>query len=470
MENLKFTKIIATCGPSIKSKEVIASLIENGVDLFRINFSHGTKEEWSYFIGMIRQVSEKTGKNIAIMGDLQGPRIRVSTHVGTLFLHKDEEWRVSAVKTNDDKTIVLDNPIFLESIKAGDKIVFDDGKIEVIVRSVTKNSASVRVVAGGKLLGGKGVNIIGDTVKIPSLTEKDRDDIQFALKHDLDFLALSFVKNREDVLSLKSILAEKNSNMEVVSKIETQEAIKNIDAIIDESFAIMVARGDLGITLPIARLPLFQKEIIAKSIEKGKPVIVATQMMESMVTNPIPTRAEVTDVSNSIIEGADALLLTEETAVGKYPVKVINTVVDIALASEKFVRENEIQYNTFDDKTVSFSIANAAKKISEEPNISKIVAFTQSGATALAVARNRPLVPIVALTGNKYIARKLSIVRGVYSEVITYFTSFDSAIREVSSILRRLNYCSSGETVCITAGLPFGEKGSTNLLKIHRII
>jgi len=469
MKELKFTKIIATCGPSMKSKEIISAMIEAGVDLFRINFSHGTKEEWSYFIGMIRQVADHSGKNIAVMGDLQGPRIRVSPKIDSLFLYKDDLWKISAMDSDDKKTIVLDNPIFINNIKTGDKIVFDDGKIEVSVQSVGENVAMVKVINGGKLLGGKGVNIVGETVQMPSLTEKDKDDVDFAVKHNLDFLAMSFVKSGNDIDLLKSILSEKETDIRIVSKIETQQAIENLDEIIDNSFAIMVARGDLGITLPIARLPLLQREIIAKSIEKGKPVIVATQMMESMVTNSIPTRAEVTDVSNSIVEGADALLLTEETAIGKYPVRVIKTVVDVAFESEKFIKENKIQYSTFDDKTVSFSIANAAKKISEEPSISKIVAFTQSGGTALAVARNRPSVPIIALTGDKAIARQLSLVRGVYAEVINYFTSFDTAIKDVSSILKRLNYCSSGETVCITAGLPFGEKGSTNLLKIHKL-
>ncbi|NIA23589.1 MAG: pyruvate kinase, partial [Proteobacteria bacterium] len=294
MKKLKFTKIIATCGPSMKSKEVIAAMVESGTDLFRINFSHGTKEEWSYFIGLIRQVADDFGRNIAIMGDLQGPRIRVSSEIDKLFLSKDDLWKVSAVDSGDKKTIILDNPIFINDIKKGDKIVFDDGKIEVSVQSVGKNSVTAKVVSGGKLLGGKGVNIIGETVQMPSLTGKDKDNIDFAVKHNLDFLAMSFVKTGKDVNLLKSILAEKKADIKVISKIETQQAVNDLDGIIDNSFAIMVARGDLGITLPIARLPLLQREIIAKSIEKGKPVIVATQMMESMVTNSIPTRAEVT--------------------------------------------------------------------------------------------------------------------------------------------------------------------------------
>lgn len=471
MNKLKFTKLIATCGPSAGSREVISSMIDEGVDAFRINFSHGDIKEWSNIIGIIKQLREEKNKDIAIIGDLQGPRIRVSHHIKKLFLNKEETYFLNNQnKSPSDRSILLDNPHFIDNISVGDRVVFSDGKIEGTIIGITSDHAEMKVISGGILEPGKGVNIVGGNINLPSITDKDSKDIGFAIKHGLDFIALSFVKSAQDVRHLKNTIHSNSSEIEVISKIETALAIDNLDEIIDESFGILLARGDLGIAFPVSDIPILQRKIIKKCIKKGKPSIVATQLMESMINNPIPTRAEVTDVSNAIIEGTDALLLTGETAVGKYPIKTISFTKEVALKSENYIREHAVHYLTDDDGTIPFSIANSAKRISDNPEIKKIVAFTESGTTAIYVARNRPNVPIIALTDSNIVARKLSIVRGVYTEVINYFTSFDGAINTVGTILKKLNYATSGDIICITAGLPFGEKGNTNLLKIHKIL
>lgn len=464
------TKIIATLGPASSSAAMIGKLIDAGADIFRLNFSHGSNSEKAVIIETIRAVSEKKEKHIGILADLQGPKIRTGRmENGAIQLLKGDKLEI----TTDDiigrpgriSTIYKDLP---NDVKPGSRILLDDGLIELKVNTVNGNTVTCTVVEGGKLKDLKGINLPGVPVSAPSLTEKDRRDLEFCLEHDIDFLALSFVRKPSDIEDLKRIIFEREKKIMVVAKIEKPEALRCFNAILKVTDAVMVARGDLGVEINPEKVPLIQKKIIRACNEAGKPVITATQMLESMITHPRPTRAETSDVANAILDGTDAVMLSGETASGAFPVEAVRLMDKVARDVESSELDRTHPRRDIRSNSIAEAVAEAACQAAMTLQAKAIVVFTHSGSTAALISKFRPPFPIVAFTQPLATMRRLAIYWGVKPFPIGVMTGTDEQILAVEAILLNSGF-RKGDVVVITMGVPVEARGSTNLMKVHKL-
>lgn len=472
------TKIVATVGPSCDTYEKLLELTKAGVNVFRLNFSHGAHEDKLTIINYIRQINSTEPYNISILGDLQGPKLRVGEiENGSIPLLPGDILIFTNTKCVGSKEgkIYVSYPNLAADVVIGNKILIDDGKLEVEVVEITKeNDVKVRVTMPGILLPKKGVNLPDTKISLPALTEKDLADLDFMIAHNLDWIALSFVRRVDDLKILKNILKEHNSKSKVMAKIEMPEALVNLREIILESDGVMVARGDLGVELPVEQVPLIQKDIVRKCIHRGKPVIVATQMMESMMDRIKPNRSEITDVANAVLDGADAVMLSGETAMGQHPVLVVQTMRKIILEVEKkeygYNREDDLKPQPHSPSFHSDAVCYNACKIAKDVNAEGIIAMTQSGYTAWVVSSYRPKSPLYIFTKERSLVNQLSLSWGVRAFYYAEEESIDEIFHDQIEILRGRGFLKSGDTVISTGSIPVHLHLPTNLLKITRIL
>jgi pyruvate kinase len=468
------TKIVATLGPASSSKEVLLNMIKAGVDVCRLNFSHGSQEDHQKVIDVIREINEKYKTNVGILADLQGPKIRIGMvkegGVNLLSGHKIEITTKELL--GDEKQIYITYQSFPSDVRSGEIILLDDGKIQMRVLSTNnKDTVQCEVVYGGVLTSRKGVNLPNTKVSIPSLTEDDLDNLEFALKNDVEWIGLSFVRSAEDIIELKRIIARSGNAARVIAKIEKPEAIDNIDEIIEVTDGVMVARGDLGVEMPMEQVPLLQKMIARKCRAASKPVIVATQMLESMITSPRPTRAEVNDVANSVLDGADAVMLSGETSVGEYPLIVIETMQKIV----RNVEENDYPYSTakvLNKNSPTYmgdAVCGSAVFLAESTSAVGIISMTSSGYTAFEISSYRPKAATFIFTSNIKLLNTLSLLWGVRGFYYDRFESTDKTFRDVNQILKSENLVETGNVVINTAAIPIEKKGKTNMIKVSII-
>lgn len=464
------TKIVATVGPSSNSKEMLRALIHEGVDVFRLNFSHGTHEDHQKVIDYVRELNNELGTAITLLQDLQGPKIRVQEVEPGVVLERNQTLIITTRQLLGNREIVSTSYTNLpKDVTAGDLILVDDGKIELKVVEVREIDIVTSVVHGGPLKSRKGINLPFTKVSAPSLTQKDYADLEFGIKNDLDWIALSFVRRGPDIQEMRDILNKHNSTALVVAKIEKPEALSNIDEIIALTDAVMVARGDLGVEIWLEEVPMVQKMIIEKCNSIGKPVIVATQMMESMIENPRPTRAETNDVANAVMDGADALMLSAETAAGKYPLEVIRSMVRTIVSVEK---NPSIYYNFHDpDPESSIYIHDclvlAACKLAKQVGAKAIVGMTTTGYTALKSSSHRPNLNIFVFTANKKLLTTINLVWGSSAYYYDKTNSTDETIADVEEILKKDGHVVSGDIFVVLASMPIREKQRTNTIKIN---
>ncbi len=465
------TKVIATLGPASASEEVLEKLFEEGIDVCRLNFSHGTQEDHLRNILLIRKLNEANACNVAILADLQGPKLRIGeVENNAVNLENGKTFSfVSEPCMGNAEQAYMSYSSLAADVNAGETILVDDGKIRLeVVETNGKDRVVTRIINGGILSSRKGVNLPDTAVSLPSLTEKDISDAKFAIMHEVDWIALSFVRSVTDILELKELMKQdKKPSSRVIAKIEKPEALREIDQIIDMSDAIMVARGDLGVEVPFDRVPLIQKDLVRKCIDMSKPVIIATQMMESMISNFRPTRAEANDVANAVLDGADALMLSGETSVGHDPVEVVRSmqrIIDWTEKSYHFFRNNPAR--EFSRTFLADSICHSACKMAEMTRAKAIITFTHSGYTALQIACHRPDVNIFAFTDNKRIISKLSLVWGVRAFHTKVFGNIDEYIDFSIEWLKERNLIQEDDTIVHIGSTPILERGKTNLLKI----
>lgn len=470
MRRYRNSKIIATLGPSSASFEQIESLYLAGADVFRLNFSHGTHDEHLEKIKTIRSIEEKHGSSIAIIQDLQGPKFRIGRFFdNSINLVKSQIFKLDLDQTDGDSTRVnLPHPEIYDSLRVLDKILLNDGKICLEVRDVKKDCITTVVTQSGELSNFKGVNIPGSNLVIDSITAKDKSDIEFGLNHGVDFIALSFVQRAKDIIDAKELI---NGRSRVMAKIEKPSAVDNLREIIEASDAVIVARGDLGTELPPENVPCIQKKVIGECHILGKPVIVATQMLESMVSSTLPTRAEASDVATAIFEGVDAVMLSAESATGKYPVESVSMMDRIIKTSEKdpiykeLVQSKRIPL----DGTVANAITASAREVAIVTKIPVIVVFSKNGLAALKIARERPVSPVLCLTTLKETSRFLAVVWGVYSLMIPEIKDVWEMVERACKHSFEEGFATPEDNIAIIAGIPFGKSGGTNALRISKV-
>lgn len=467
------TKILATLGPASNTEEKIADLIEAGVDGFRFNFSHGTHEEHKEVYERVRRIAKKKNEHITLVADMQGPKLRIGMFKdGKVLLNKGQKFVLDMKKElGDENRVTLPHKEIFEAIKVGDKLLVNDGNIILRVVKCNKESAVTEVEVGGFISGHKGVNLPNSSLNISALTPKDLDDLDFALKLGFDCICLSFVQRASDIKEARKIIGKKAW---IISKLEKPQALDDLNAIIKASDMVMVARGDLGVECPIVTVPVLQKQIVAKCREVGKPVIVATQMLESMISAPMPTRAEVSDVANAVYDGCDVVMLSAETAAGNYPVESVKTmcgVIDeVENDPEYFKNVNRFGKNkSCNDE--AHAITRAAAEISKTLNgVACVATFSVSGATTMAMAQERPVQPIMSINPNEIIARRMNLVWGVKTFIDKkVFESFDNIEKVSRGFARLMDGVKDGDYVVVTAGYPFGRVGSTNVLHTIQI-
>jgi pyruvate kinase len=470
---MRKTKIVCTIGPASEDPETLKRLILAGMNVARLNFSHGSHEEHGRRIDAVRQAAAELGRTVAILLDTKGPEIRTGELQGG----------EAELKAGDRLTLttepILGNAqrvsVSYEGLPAdvqpGSTILIDDGLIRLDVEAVEGTEIHCRVANGGLLKNRKGVNLPGLKVNLPGITSKDADDIVFGIQKGVDFIAASFVRKPEDILEIRKILEEHDADIEIIAKIENSEGLEHLDEILEVADGLMVARGDLGVEIPAEEVPLVQKEMIRKCNNLGKPVITATQMLDSMQRNPRPTRAEASDVANAILDGTDAVMLSGETAAGKYPVEAVETMDRIALRTEKALRYRDLfrQRRLEQEVSITDSISQAVVHAAESLQSSAIITSTESGFTARMVSKYRPRAPIIAVTPNDRVMAKLSLVWGVYPVKGTKVTNTDEMLQVAIRSALASKYVRHGDLVVITAGVPSGQSGSTNLIKVHVI-
>ena len=469
--NFRHSKIVCTIGPATRSPRMIDKLFAAGMDVARLNFSHGTHEEHAENFAMIRGASGKHEKPIAILADLQGPKIRTGALAGggPVMLRAGQSFTITTAKVLGDSTRVSTTftPLPRE-VHRGDRILLSDGLIELRVQQVRERQVVCEVVNGGALGQHKGINLPGLKLRVPALTPKDRADLAFALKHGANYIAVSFVRRPEDVLLAKRLIRRAGKDTPVIAKIEKPQAIENLDAILRAADAVMVARGDLGVEMSPERVPVVQKMIIARARELRRPVITATQMLESMTENPRPTRAEASDVANAIFDGSDAVMLSAETATGKYPVESVSMMARIVEEAESSVSEFPRPAQQ-EQLKVPGTVAELVCHGSRELHIKVIAVFTHSGFTARLISRYRPLVPIVAFSPEQETRRRLGLIWGVYPRNIQDVRKIDGLAAVAEKRLLEERLVRKGDIIGIVAGTPMGIRGTTNFMKFHVI-
>lgn len=470
---MRKTKIVCTIGPASEDPEILKRLILAGMNVARLNFSHGSHEEHGRRIDAVRQVAAELGRTVAILLDTKGPEIRTGELQGG----------EAELKAGDRLTLTTESIVgnaqrvsvsyerLPADVQPGSTILIDDGLIRLDVEAVEGTEIHCRVVNGGLLKNRKGVNLPGLKVNLPGITSKDADDIVFGIQKGVDFIAASFVRKPEDILEIRKILEEHDADIQVIAKIENREGLDHLDAILEVADGLMVARGDLGVEIPTEEVPLVQKEMIRKCNNLGKPVITATQMLDSMQRNPRPTRAEASDVANAILDGTDAVMLSGETAAGKYPVEAVETMDRIAQRTERALRYRDLfrQRRREQEVSITDSISQAVVHTAENLQSSAIITSTESGFTARMVSKYRPRNPIIAVTPNDRVMAKLSLVWGVYPVKGTKVTNTDEMLQVAIQSALASKYVRHGDLVVITAGVPSGQSGSTNLMKVHVI-
>ncbi len=471
---MRKTKIVCTIGPASESIEKLTQLMEAGMNVARLNFSHGNFEEHGERIKNIREASEKVGKNIAILLDTKGPEIRTHNMVnGTIELQVGTKCIISMteVEGTPEKFSVTYEGL-IDDVQVGSKILLDDGLIGLEVEQLDKENGEihVKVLNTGTLKNKKGVNVPGVSVKLPGITEKDANDILFGIEQNVDFIAASFVRRASDVLEIRQLLEKNNgTHIHIIPKIENQEGVDNIEEILEVSDGLMVARGDLGVEIPAEEVPLVQKDLIKKCNALGKPVITATQMLDSMQRNPRPTRAEASDVANAIFDGTDAIMLSGETAAGTYPVEAVQTMHNIASRAESALDHKNLLSNLSknNEHTITDAIGESVAHTALNLNVNAIITSTESGHTARMISKYRPKAPIVAVTANDYVVRRLALVWGVYPQLGQKSITTDEVLDNAVDESLNSGLVSHGDLVVITAGVPIGQAGTTNLMKIH---
>jgi pyruvate kinase len=472
MEKTSFnkTKIVATVGPASNNKEMLRALAVEGVDVFRLNFSHGTHDDHRKVIDYVREINAEMGTHIALLQDLQGPKIRVNDMEPGVQLVAGQELTITTRELmGNDKIVSTSYKLLPNDVKVGDMILIDDGKIELKVKEIRDSEVTTTVVYGGPLKPRKGINLPFTKVSAPSLTEKDLVDLEFGLANQVDWIALSFVRKAEDIDELRKIIDERKSNSRIIAKIEKPEALKNIDSIIAATDAVMVARGDMGVEIWMEEVPMVQKMLVTKCNKAAKPVIVATQMMESMIENPRPTRAETNDVANAVMDGADALMLSAETAAGKYPIEVIRSMVRTISSVE---RQGDVyfKFREIDHQSPIFihdSLILASCKLAKDVNAKAIVGMTSSGYTAYVASSHRPNTNIFVFTSNKAILNTLNLVWGTRAYYYEKQSSTDETIADVGDMLKRDGHVTTGDIFISLASMPIHERNRTNMMKIN---
>ncbi len=471
----KKTKIVATLGPASDSVEKIMEMITAGLDVCRINFSHGEYKVHDQTIKNIREADKRLGTHTSILADLQGPKLRVGKIKGDNLMLEEGSMVVFSTKEvpETSKKLYITYPDFAKDVKAGERILLDDGKLGLTVAKTDgEYEVTAKVVHGGILKSNKGVNLPNTRISLPCLTEKDLKDLDFVLDRDVDWIGLSFVRSARDIIELKHIIKTKEKHARVVAKIEKPEAIDDIDDIVKETDALMVARGDLGVEIPLQNVPLIQKMLVTKALKNAKPVIVATQMMESMIENYTPTRAEVNDVANAVLDGADAVMLSAETSVGKFPVRVIevmNKIVTQIETSDKIYHHEEPPAESKEERYITDSICFNATRLSKRVGAKAIMTMTVSGYTAFKISSQRPEASIFVFTGNRKLLTQLSLVWGVRTFFYDKMVSTDHTIADIRYILRKQGYVEEGDMVIHLASMPINEGGKTNMLKLSKV-
>ena len=468
------TKIIATIGPSTSSKEMIRKIIQKGVSVCRINFSHVSHVEAKEIIDNIKGVNKQIHAHTAILADLQGPKIRVGNFEKPIKLKKGSQIFFNTTKKQPND-IFISYSNFAKDVKKGDRVLLDDGKISLLVQNTNKkNRVKLKVVFGGKLESNKGVNLPNTDISLPCLTKKDKKDLSFILEQKIEWIGLSFVRTSEDVKKLKNIIKRhKKSEARVIAKIEKPEAINDIESIVLESDAVMVARGDLGVEVPLHKVPVFQKMIVDKCIKQSKPVVIATQMLESMTDNIFATRAEVNDVANSVIDGADAMMLSGETSVGKHPLRAIDTmrkVINDVEKSRHNISKNAPERDiVLNKRYISNAICANACQISDNVNAKAIITATYSGYNTIKTSSYRPKAYIYAFTNHHTILNTLSLVWGVKAFYYDGGKTTDDTVLDTKNILKKHKYVKKGDKVINIASMPAEERGMTNMMKLSKV-
>ncbi len=481
-DHRKRTKIVATIGPATQHPGMLRAMIRAGMDVARINFSHGDLETHARNIATIRRLAAEENAVVAIMADLQGPKLRL----GTLLVEPVELTEGDRVTLTAADRLDPENPFLipfphgdvLRDFKVGDRLLIDDGQIEMVVQAKTSSGVTAEVVTGGLLYSRKGVSVPDTTLTLSSITDDDRAHVKFALEQGVDYIAMSFVRSADDLRELRWLMRHLNGDAALIAKIEKAEAIANFDAILEQSDGIMVARGDLGVETPAEQVPVYQKNIIRRCNEAGRPVITATQMLNSMIDNPRPTRAEASDVANAIFDGTDAIMLSGETAVGKYPLQAVEMMVRIAqIAEEYMLSRKELDFGKLSAealhadrrRSVPAAISHVTSQIAQMLDARLIVASTYSGYTARRVARERPSTPILATTPNRVTYHRLALVWGVTPILVDEFKTIDEMIRVAVDKAQALQLVEADDLLVIIGGVPFGVGGQTNFLKVLRV-
>ena len=472
MRTWRRTKIVATLGPALDTESALTAVMEAGANVFRANFSHGTADDHKKRIELVRNVSKKLGQEVAIFADLQGPKIRVARFKNKKVVLKPGQAFVLDMDLNVDDgnehQVGVDYKGLADDLNSGDKLLLDDGRVVFVVNKIEGKKIHCTVEVGGELSNNKGINRQGGGLSAAALTEKDKEDLKTAVKLNVDYIAISFPRNAEDMEYAKQLIAEAGGKAGVIAKIERAEAIENIDEIIVASDAIMIARGDLGVEIGDAQLPAVQKELIQKARDKDKAVITATQMMESMITNSIPTRAEVFDVANAVLDGTDAVMLSSETAMGDHPVEAVEAMSRICEGSEKenSVTKKRSNYS-IESKKVDRAISMACMLTADNLNAIAIAALTESGSTALWMSRTNHSIPIFALTTHIGTLRKVTLYRGVYpARIKTIDTNHATVNKDAINVLTELGVAKENDLVIITKGDLAGIRGGTNAMKV----
>lgn len=473
-QSLSRTKIIATLGPASSTKEIIKKMINEGVDVFRINFSHSGKEEFLRLAEIVREANNESDCDVSILADLQGPKLRIGELENNRidFYAGDVVTFVSEKCMGNRDRIYMSYAGFPRDMNPGEIILVDDGKIKLEVTGTDKKSkVTAKVIYGGTLSSHKGINLPNTKVSLPCLTEDDIANAVFAIEHGVDWIALSFVRKSSDIIELKELIRKNNGNAGVIAKIEKPEAIYEIDRIIDLSDGVMVARGDLGVEMPFEEVPLIQKMIVKKCIEQSKPVIIATQIMESMISNFMPTRAESNDVANAVLDGADALMLSGETSVGKYPVETIHNMQKIIYYTEAHGYPFLRTYSRVEETTspLAESVCYNAAVFAKEVNARAIITFTHSGYTAHRISSYRPEADIFTFTNNKKIIQNMTLIWGVRAFYLEKYEELEDAITESSKFLKENNFLGEGDCVIFVGSIPLNVHGKTNILKVSYI-
>ena len=463
-------KIVATLGPATSSPEILRELVRAGLDVARLNLSHGTHDDHSANLANVRAAAEDVGRAVGILADLQGPKIRVGTFAdGPVELNPGDEFTITTDDVPGDAHRVSTTYQGLPGdVRPGDRVLIDDGRIVLECTKTTGTDVHTRVVYGGTVSDHKGLNLPGVAVSVPALTEKDEEDLRWALRNRVDMVALSFVRSPADAEECHRIMDEEGVTVPLIAKVEKPQAVERLQDIIEVFDAVMVARGDLGVELPLENVPMVQKRAVERCRDKAKPVIVATQMLESMIGAPRPTRAEASDVANAVLDGADAVMLSGETSVGSYPVETVETMARIISAAEQeSLRASHILNRV--PETTGGAIARAAAEIGATIGAKALVAFTMSGETARRLARYRSPIPLMAFTTEPATRGRLSLTWGVETNLVPWVDNTDDMVRQVESELLQLGDYNKGDKVVIVAGSPPGTTGSTNSLRVHRL-